>query len=860
MPSTYDRLQALFAPRFRLHRALGGGSMAEVFRAEDTRHGREVAIKVLRPEYVATFAAERFLREIQIAARLQHPHIVPLLDSGDLGGTLYLVMPYVEGESLRTRLSRAGRLEIREVVRIMADVADALAHAHNKGIIHRDIKPDNVLLAGRHALVTDFGVAKAFSEATLQPRNLTGGVALGTPAYMAPEQATAAPDLDHRVDLYALGVLGYELLAGRPPFDGPTAQAILTAQVLDAPTPIDQLRPDTPVALRDLVMRLLGKAPEDRPARADELLGVLEAMVTPSGGITPAGNPPMPRPAWPRWVALAAVVSGVLALWRVLSPASPALIAAGQKQLTFVGEVTAAAVSPDGLSLAYVRSQAGQDRLLLQDLRGGNPLEVAAGRGLGAVSWSVDGSEIRYAMYDRFVRTLYAVPRLGGPSRRASSFGMTALSPDERRMAIQTGGSSQVIVVDRVRGDTTTIPLTGFLWYGEPVWSPTGDRLAFAGVTGETGQSGMIVVQLEPRRIDQVLRDSTPLSTPVWSPDGKALYFLRGHDPLADLIRLDLTGTGGGTPTAVMTGLSAKLDDLLQHQLSLSADGHRLSYIRSERWGSLGIAAIGVAGAMTTPRMLNATSAPRSFARLSPDGRRLVYVRSEPDGASLQLMPVDGGAPQDLLRMRNSGPPAWSPNGRSVAILTHGGEKSGLQLLSLDGGAMRTLLMDSVGWDVGWVSDSQLVVQLLGNRVLRVLDPVTGRLEAIPGLDSLGWSFSPLVSPDRRLLAFMWNREGHRGVNVIPLAGGQPRLVYPDMLLPLRWSPDGRAIYAATFPTGTDSAVVRRIPVGGGPPQRIVQLPPPTAAEDIDPLGRELILTLPGQRADAWLIELPGRP
>ena len=203
---------------------------------------------------------------------------MPLLDSGEAGGLFYLVMPLVEGESLRARLVREGPLPVRDVLRIIADVADALAYAHRKGIIHRDIKPDNILLAGRHALVADFGVAKAMSEALGTDRNLTGGVALGTPAYMAPEQATADPALDHRVDLYALGILAYELLTGRPPFDGDTPHEVLTAQVLDPPVPVSERRPDTPAALAALVMRALQKDPAARWATADELLPQLDEL------------------------------------------------------------------------------------------------------------------------------------------------------------------------------------------------------------------------------------------------------------------------------------------------------------------------------------------------------------------------------------------------------------------------------------------------------------------------------------------------------------------------------------------------------------------------------------------------------
>ncbi|HEX6091218.1 MAG TPA: serine/threonine-protein kinase, partial [Gemmatimonadales bacterium] len=218
MSAASDRLAAALADRYTIVRELGAGGMATVYLADDLRHRRKVAIKVLRPELAASLGPERFLREIEVAAQLTHPHILPLHDSGAVDGFLFYVMPYIDGESLRTRLDRVGELPITEAVRVLREVADALSHAHSLGVVHRDIKPDNVMLSGRHALVMDFGVAKAVSEATGKNALTTAGVALGTPTYMAPEQAAADPHLDHRVDIYALGAMGYELLAGRPPF------------------------------------------------------------------------------------------------------------------------------------------------------------------------------------------------------------------------------------------------------------------------------------------------------------------------------------------------------------------------------------------------------------------------------------------------------------------------------------------------------------------------------------------------------------------------------------------------------------------------------------------------------------------
>jgi tetratricopeptide (TPR) repeat protein/tRNA A-37 threonylcarbamoyl transferase component Bud32 len=283
MSDMFERLKQALAERYALERELGRGGMATVYLAEDLKHRRKVAVKVLSPEIANALGGDRFLREIEIAAGLQHPHILPLYDSGEADDLLYYVMPYVEGEPLSARLAREGALPVEEAVRILRDVADALAYAHERGVIHRDIKPDNVMLSGNHAVVTDFGVAKAVSEAAGSQTLTSTGVALGTPAYMAPEQATADPHVDHRADIYAVGVVGYEVLAGRAPFDGPTAQAVLAAHVTEVPEPVAKRRRGIPAGLSALVMRCLEKLPADRIQRTQELLHLLEALATPTG-------------------------------------------------------------------------------------------------------------------------------------------------------------------------------------------------------------------------------------------------------------------------------------------------------------------------------------------------------------------------------------------------------------------------------------------------------------------------------------------------------------------------------------------------------------------------------------------------
>jgi len=316
MDDLRDRLQAALGAGYRLEGELGGGGMSRVFAALDVELGRRVVVKVLPPEMAAGVNAERFRREIQLAAQLQHPHIVPVLNAASRGDLAYYMMPLVEGESLRVKLTREGELPVGDAVRILRDVADALAYAHGHGVVHRDIKPDNVLISGRHAVVTDFGVAKAVSAASGSSGLTSLGVALGTPAYMAPEQAAAEPGVDHRADIYALGAVAYEMLTRRPPFLAPTAQMVLAAQVTQTPDPVTAHRAAVPAALAELVMRCLEKRAADRWQSAEEVRQVLEALATPSGGSAPAVTLRAPALARRRmrtavWVAGAVLLAGI---------------------------------------------------------------------------------------------------------------------------------------------------------------------------------------------------------------------------------------------------------------------------------------------------------------------------------------------------------------------------------------------------------------------------------------------------------------------------------------------------------------------------------------------------------------------
>jgi serine/threonine-protein kinase len=313
MSPAHERLAAALADRYRLERELGQGGMAIVFLAEDRKHHRQVAVKVLRAELAGMLGPDRFLREIETAARLHHPHILALYDSGEADGFLYYVMPLAEGESLRDRLRREKQLPLEDALRIAREVADALSYAHAHGVIHRDIKPENILLESGHAIVADFGIARAVSAAG-SDRLTETGISLGTPAYMSPEQAAGSDDLDGRSDLYSLGCVLYEMLAGDPPFTGPTAAGVIQQHITVEPRSITQLRPAVPAGVAEAISRALAKTPADRFNPVGQFA---EALGTAKDRLAPAAPPRgfFSRAAL-RWAGLAGVaVIVAVAVW-----------------------------------------------------------------------------------------------------------------------------------------------------------------------------------------------------------------------------------------------------------------------------------------------------------------------------------------------------------------------------------------------------------------------------------------------------------------------------------------------------------------------------------------------------------------
>ncbi|HYV98035.1 MAG TPA: protein kinase [Gemmatimonadaceae bacterium] len=405
MAHQVDALNAALADRYTIERELGAGGMAVVYLAHDLRHDRNVALKVMRPELAAVIGAERFLAEIRTTANLQHPHILALFDSGQVNGTVFYVMPFVEGESLRDRLTREKQLPIDDATRIAREVASALDYAHRHGVIHRDIKPENILLHDGQALVTDFGIALAASSAG-GSRMTETGMSLGTPTYMSPEQAMGERTLDARTDVYALGCVLYEMLVGEPPFTGPTAQAIVAKVMTDTPRVLSELRRSVPPALEDAVATALEKLPADRWATAAQFADALSATdaaprrttVRSRAGVR-RGSPRTARPVVLGGAAIVIAAGGVLAgrglanesqARGVAAPSRLALFSPSE-QLAIYGTSRGIDISPDGETIAYVATTATGDNIYLRRLDGAASAPIPGALNARNLRFSPDG-------------------------------------------------------------------------------------------------------------------------------------------------------------------------------------------------------------------------------------------------------------------------------------------------------------------------------------------------------------------------------------------------------------------------------------------------------------------------------------
>ncbi len=670
--------------RYTLVRELGRGGMATVYLANDLKHDRTVAIKVLHPELTAILGAERFLQEIRVTARLAHPHILPLLDSGEAATFLYYVAPYIEGESLRQRLDTTGPVSLPETVRITRGVAAALDSAHRRGIIHRDIKPENILLQDGEPLVADFGIALAVSSLGRERLTETG-LSLGTPAYMSPEQASADPRLDARSDQYSLACVVYEMLAGEPPYTGPTAQSIIAKRMTE-PLPRLSVVREVPRGLEAALVKGLSRNPADRFAGVTEFAQAIEAAAAQSYVTAPVATTvvaPSHRPT--RRVvglisALAALaVVGAMGLY--LRPRAVPRVAV-QRQLTFSGDANNVAISPDGKWIAFTSADSV---LLVREVAGGRAIPVLTGFYLFDPRWSADGSRLLIrATLDSSVGSsdgLYEIPRLGGEPRRIGQIGTYSgdYSPDGASIASMT--TDTITVSDARSGKVIrTFSAPGVAFIGMLRWSPDGKWLAASGWSG--GRGVLILVTPEGNVASSALNMASDVF--AWNSRGTALYVAKSAGSGSDVVKVAIDRKSGGQAGPAVTLLSG-LPNVTA--LDLSPNGPALVMSRGGISSHVWTATLD--GSASSAELRQATTGTRlSFSpAVSPDGRWLAWIEKDGSARSVLVAPFEGGSTRLLARYDRERVeyPVWAPDSRNLGFVVTDSGRSRIMMTDVEG-------------------------------------------------------------------------------------------------------------------------------------------------------------------------------
>ena len=805
MTELTGRLTTALADRYLVERELGAGGMATVYLAHDVRHDRKVALKVLRPELAAVIGAERFLQEIKVTANLQHSHILPLYDSGSADGFLFYVMPYVEGETLRAKLDREKQLGVEDAIALTRAIAGALEHAHKQGVIHRDIKPENILLRDGDPLIADFGIALALSHAG-GSRLTETGLSIGTPHYMSPEQAMGDRELDARSDVYSLGAMLYEMLAGDPPYTGSTAQAIVAKVITEKAPPVSTVRDTVPEHVSAAIAHALNKLPADRFPTA---YGFAQALVRPDAAAMTAArsigtappNTAHSRLAWVGW-GIAAVAT-VIASWFALRPAPrdpvsrySVLLPADQRLAMARG--TRIAFAPDGSQLAYIGPAdlglqiwlrprdalvatplPGTDqvdhvffspdgrrvgflnqaqRLMTASLSGGPPMELAdTAVGLDGATWSADG----YIYFDGFTgggtNGLRRVPENGGPS-------------------------VVVTTVDTAAGETDHV------W---PTALPDGRGVLFVVSRGGNPMTSDIAVLPPEADTFTVLVRAVAAA---YAPSGHLLYVTADGSLMA--VPFDLDGLRvTGEPVAIGTGVGIRPYGATD--LAVAEDG-TVAYLTGKRADDPSeVVWVGLDGQveLIDPAWVG------SFSTLavSPDGNRLAVSVLASGDEQLWIKELPRG-PMTKLTFEGSlnWRPAWLPDGRTVSFTSDRSGSTRIMAKRADGSVPAAVVLelgsDATAQEAVWHPRERWLVYRQTPRDIYAISP-TG--DTVPIVATPFEERAPALSPDGRWLAYQSDESGRFEVYVRPFpnsSSGKWQISTDGGIVP-RWSPDGRALY-----------------------------------------------------------------
>ncbi len=860
------RLHAALADRYRVERELGQGGMATVYLAHDLKHDRDVAIKVLHPDLGAALGGDRFLSEIRTTARLQHPHILGLLDSGAADGLLFYVMPYVRGETLRARLERETQLPVADALSIAIAIADALGEAHAVGIVHRDIKPENILLQqsanGTHPLVADFGIALAVQQAG-GARMTQTGLSLGTPQYMAPEQAMGDKVVDARADIYAVGAVLYEMLVGEPPYTGANAQAIVAKLLTEAPRALTVLRPAVPEQLEAAVLMALQKLPADRFPTIQLFKAALQGEhVTPrpSMGTRSAAA----RPSVGRWIPVAAALAAATGIggWLV-GQRTTATEPPRRVEFAFnAGPRTSAkaliAISPDGNTVLQSIVDSVKGRILVQRAIGSTAVVPVTGSDGGyAPNYSPDGKWILYVG----ARGLLKIPAEGGSATVVAEYANTALtatSPDGwiYFTPLASGGLSRVREMGGA-AEVVTTPNAARKEFGHwyPVLLPGAKTMIFGAYAAPVARSSIQALELATGKVTTIIENAL---FPRYVEPGY-LLFGRGNAIFAapfDAASLKLLGPA---VPVVEDVFALQTDGSVAYDVSSAGD---LVYIKAsefeERSRVVWVSRDG------TRREAFPQVAGWADPRLSPDGRWIALTRTQPEPWSLWLFDRQRSSLNQLSAFNGAAfAPVWAPDSRS---LFHALETPAYDLArtAVDGASVDTLLRTALDKHPTGISpDGRVLVysEVKPEANAWTVDVGTRQTTRVDAthVQQLGG----VVSPDGRWLALSERQADGRTQVVARLRVGTTRVqVSLDGGDQPRFTRGGREI---VFRNERDVFAVDFDPANGTPgrPVRLFQLNTVgrindgrTTGFDVTPDGSQFLMVEPVERPGALPIRV----
>jgi serine/threonine protein kinase len=904
---------------YRITEKLGSGGMGVVYKAQDMHLARFVALKVLPPEKVADAERKRrFTQEAKAASALNHPNIIHIYDITTDQDVDFIAMEYVEGRTLEQMIGRRS-LRLNDSLKYAVQIADALAKAHAAGIVQRDLKPANIMVNEDGTVkVLDFGLAKLMEHVqgdefatTATAEGVTEkGAIIGTVAYMSPEQAEGRP-VDGRSDIFSFGSVLYEMVTGRRAFQGESKISTLAAILHQEPSPVSEASGGTPQELERIVSRCLKKDPARRFQNMADLKVALEELKedSESGKLASQAGAVKSQFRFSKRMMAFALAGGMVLVAAVIfylvwKPAETGQTSSSsnqpiQKQVTFDGEASSPAISPDGSSLAYVTGPPGNNKLMLQDMKSRQAIELCKRFSIRALRWSPDGSELLFEGTrgeDNNGSSTYLISRFGGTPRFVVDRHVTCWSPDGTQIA-GSWGEKGFVLVDKLSGNSREVPVNGIGRVTLYDWSPASNLLLIV-ADSDNKRSAIWTVRPDGSQQRKVIEPDWFAGRANWSATGDSIYFLmrytREGNPNYDLARIAIdpkSGKAKGQAVVVLSGLQGV-------DFSLSADGTRLAYWKSEHFSNLWLAEFtgSEKDKKLEIRLLTKGTAYFRSPTISPDGKWIAFTNNLAN-RQIYKMPIEGGTPIQLTFSDAAHfSPAWSPDGKRIAYISDEGSSFKIWIVDADGGKPRQLAKTQVGAQIIFAWSPGTHIFYFTGGVRTILNPETEEEKPLNNRGVINFQLSsPKYSPDgkrfavyghpqdglwvisladnsAKLLTKMvlrplgWSPDGNwicadefsapdrSSILLVPSMGGNPKTIFPGKNLhPFGWSPDGNWLYAMDNST-TGSTHILAVPTGGGDPKTLLTLPGGSNFKS-SPDGHRFVYTVEESKSDIWLIE-----